>query len=76
MRSRRSADEDLSTELKSHLQLLTEENIRRGMNESDARAAAIREFGGIEQTKENIATSANCRSLSRCFKIQNSRCAV
>ncbi len=44
---------DLDTELSEHLQLLTEENIRRGMNEADARAAAQREFGGVEQTKEN-----------------------
>jgi putative ABC transport system permease protein len=43
---------DLDTELSEHLQLLTEENIRRGMNEAEARAAARREFGGVEQTKE------------------------
>jgi putative ABC transport system permease protein len=49
---RLSSRYDLETELSEHLQLLTEENIRRGMSESDARAAAHREFGGVEQTKE------------------------
>ncbi len=43
---------DLDMELAEHLQLLTEENIRRGMTLEDARAAAHREFGGVEQTKE------------------------
>jgi putative ABC transport system permease protein len=49
---RTSRRADLDTELNEHLQLLTEENMRRGMKEADARAAARREFGGIEQTKE------------------------
>jgi predicted permease len=44
---------DLDAELSEHLQLLTKENIRRGMSEPDARAAAHREFGGVEQTKES-----------------------
>jgi putative ABC transport system permease protein len=43
---------DLDTELSEHLQLLTEENLRRGMTLEDARTAAHREFGGVEQTKE------------------------
>ena len=49
---RRASRRDLDTELSEHLQLLTEENIRRGMNEAEARAAARREFGGVEQAKE------------------------
>jgi putative ABC transport system permease protein len=48
---RGSSRGDLDTELSEHLRLLTEENIRRGMNEAHARAAAHREFGGVEQTK-------------------------
>jgi putative ABC transport system permease protein len=49
---RRISRRELDTELSEHLQLLTEENIRRGMSEAEARAAAYREFGGLEQTKE------------------------
>lgn len=52
LRKRRS-DEDLDAEMRSHLQFLTEENIRRGMDLDEARHAARREFGGIEQTKES-----------------------
>ncbi len=50
---KRNLDGDLDTELRAHIDALTEENIRRGMNEQEARHAARREFGGIEQTKES-----------------------
>lgn len=46
-------DSELEAELGAHLDALTEENIRRGMNEQEARCAARREFGGLEQTKES-----------------------
>jgi putative ABC transport system permease protein len=49
---KRSLDESLEAELRGHLQLLTDENIRRGMNPSEARSKARREFGGIEQAKQ------------------------
>jgi predicted permease len=51
-RKRRRSDENLDAELGSHLQFLTEENIRRGMGPKEARHAARREFGGVEQAKE------------------------
>ncbi|MGB6682300.1 MAG: ABC transporter permease, partial [Candidatus Acidiferrum sp.] len=50
---RRKLDGDLDAELRGHIDALTEENIRRGMNEKEARHAARREFGGVEQTKES-----------------------
>jgi predicted permease len=46
-------EKELDAEMRAHLDMLTEENIRRGMNPSEARYAARREFGGIEQTKEH-----------------------
>jgi predicted permease len=49
---KRQLDGDLDAELQAHLELLTEENIRRGMTPADARYAARREFGGLEQAKE------------------------
>ncbi|MGC1483957.1 MAG: ABC transporter permease [Candidatus Acidiferrum sp.] len=45
-------ESDLDAELRTHLEALTNENIRRGMNPDEARHAAQREFGGVEQTKE------------------------
>jgi putative ABC transport system permease protein len=50
--TKRSHERELDAELRAHLELLTEENIRRGMSPAEARHAARREFGGVEQTKE------------------------
>jgi putative ABC transport system permease protein len=46
------SESELSAELQAHLDALTEENIRRGMPTEEARYAARRAFGGVEQTKE------------------------
>ena len=50
---KRKLETDLDSELRSHIDTLTEENIRRGMSRAEARYAARREFGGLEQTKES-----------------------
>ena len=50
----RSMDADLDDELRSHIDLAIEENLSRGMSSEDARTAALREFGGITQTKEEF----------------------
>jgi predicted permease len=50
---RRKLESDLDTELRGHIDALTEEHVRRGMTPDDARHAARREFGGMEQTKES-----------------------
>ncbi len=49
---RSRSDSELNAELQAHLDLLTAENMRRGMSQREAREAARREFGGVEQTKE------------------------
>jgi len=43
---------DLDAELRAHLDALINENICRGMRVEEARFAASREFGGLEQTKQ------------------------
>jgi hypothetical protein len=52
MFGRREQEAELDAEVQAHLEALTEENIRRGMKPEEARCAARREFGGVEQTKE------------------------
>ena len=46
------SDADLVDEMTTHLDALAEENVRRGMSAEQARRAARREFGGVEQTKQ------------------------
>jgi putative ABC transport system permease protein len=49
---RSRSDRQLEEEVSTHLELLAAENIRRGMTPEEARHAARREFGGVEQAKE------------------------
>ena len=45
-------DEELSDELRSHLEMAIELNLRRGMNREQARREALLALGGVEQIKE------------------------
>jgi predicted permease len=45
-------DADLDADIQAHLELLAKEHGERGLSPVEARAAARREFGGIEQMKE------------------------
>jgi macrolide transport system ATP-binding/permease protein len=49
---RRRAERELVREISAHLALLQEDYERGGMSPEQARLAARREFGGVEQTKE------------------------
>src|SRR5258705_4856786 len=45
-------EDDLKDEIQAHLDLLAEEHERRGLSSAEARLAARRDFGGVEQIKE------------------------
>ncbi|HLY63780.1 MAG TPA: ABC transporter permease [Terriglobia bacterium] len=45
-------EQDMNEEVRAHLEMMIEENVRRGMSRGEARFAALREFGGIDQMKE------------------------
>ena len=49
-KSRRNAE--MAEEIQAHVDLLTERNIAAGMLPHEARNAALRQFGGVEQIKE------------------------
>jgi len=50
----RSVEGELDEEIQSHLEMLTEENIRAGMTPEEARREARIALGGIEQVKEQV----------------------
>ena len=52
MLSRDGLERDLDDEIRTHLDLLAADYVRRGMTAKDARDAARRAFGGIEPIKE------------------------
>ena len=45
-------ERELDDELRFHLEKETEQNLARGMSPDEARLAALRSFGGVEQVKE------------------------
>src|SRR5271170_1825922 len=49
---RRRLDDDLDEELRSHLEMAVERNLRQGMSEEQARRRALLDIGGVEQSKE------------------------
>ncbi|HEV2247032.1 MAG TPA: ABC transporter permease, partial [Terriglobia bacterium] len=46
-------EQEINDELRAHLEMLIEENVRRGMTLEEARYAGMRSFGGVEQVKES-----------------------
>jgi putative ABC transport system permease protein len=55
------AENELNEELHSHLEREIELNIRQGMNREDARYAALKNFGGLEQAKEECRDARGAR---------------
>jgi hypothetical protein len=58
---RRRRDAGLDEEIHTHLDLLATEYMRRGLSADQARDAARREFGGVEQVKEQWRDTARMR---------------
>jgi len=50
---RRELDRELDQELAVHLDLATEDNIRRGLSREEARREALIRFGGVEAAREH-----------------------
>ena len=53
--SSRRVDTDLDAEVRSHLAMLTEENLRAGMSPQEAQRHARLELGGVDQVKEQVS---------------------
>jgi putative ABC transport system permease protein len=52
--SSRGVETDLDREVRSHLEMLAEENVRAGMTMDEAQRAAHMALGGVEQVKEQV----------------------
>jgi putative ABC transport system permease protein len=60
----RRAEDDLSREVDAHLRLLEDSFVAGGMSADDARYAARRTFGGVEQAKEHHRDARTFRGLA------------
>src|SRR5262245_2769754 len=61
--SRSEMERELDEELRYHIDRQTEQNIRLGMNPEEARHAAQKAFGGVEQAKERSRDARGVRWL-------------
>src|SRR5262245_58306557 len=59
----RSVEEELTEELQYHLERLTDGHIAAGASPDEARYAALREMGGIEQRKEECRDARGLRLI-------------
>src|SRR5437867_12866930 len=49
---KRKLDAEMDEEMRSHIEMQTQENLDAGMSAEDARYAALRQFGWVESIKE------------------------
>ena len=71
-------ERDLDEEVRAHLEMLTEENIRAGMPAEEAKRAARIELGGVDQVKDRVremrignwlySVFSDCRFALRQFR--------
>jgi hypothetical protein len=65
---RTQAEHELDEELRYHLEQQIEQNIRLGMNPEEARYAALKAFGGVEQAKERSRGARGLRWLEELWQ--------
>ena len=65
MLSHRRLEEEFSEEVRAHLDMLAEEFEQRGMTPAEARLAARRSFGGVEQIREEHREARGLMHLER-----------
>jgi len=62
---REHVEQELTAELRFHLEKLIERNLSKGLKPEEARCAALRELGGLDQIKEE------CRDMRRVNYIES-----
>ncbi|HWS90361.1 MAG TPA: ABC transporter permease [Pyrinomonadaceae bacterium] len=60
---RDSLDSELDTELRYHIERQVAEYVSEGMTQEEARRAAVRDFGGVTQSKERCREARGVRPL-------------
>ena len=60
---RDAVEQDFAEEIRFHLEMETEANLRRGMSPEEARRAARLSFGGLERVREDHRDARGTRLL-------------
>jgi putative ABC transport system permease protein len=61
---RKRFESELDSELRFHIDNQTQENLREGMEPDEARRQALRQFGGVEQVREEVRDAAGITWMS------------
>ena len=61
-------ERELDEELRYHIEQQTEQNIRLGMSPEEARRAALKAFGGVEQAKERSRDARGARWIEELWQ--------
>jgi predicted permease len=65
---RKELDARLDEELDAHVELAVAEHVQRGMTEGEARTAALRDFGGVTQTRERYRVQSGLPWLEQIWR--------
>jgi putative ABC transport system permease protein len=65
---RRRLEDDMDAELRSHLEMSVERNLRQGMNPEQAHRQALLDLGGVEQTKQAYREQRGLPMIEATFK--------
>ncbi|HEX8183277.1 MAG TPA: ABC transporter permease [Blastocatellia bacterium] len=65
---KRKMEEELDEELRFHLEKEIEQNLKRGLTPEEARYAALRSFGGLEQVKEQSRDTRGVRRMEEILQ--------
>ena len=63
-----AAERELDAELRYHLERETEQNLADGMTAEEARYAALRSFGGVEQAREQCREARGVRMIEELWQ--------
>ena len=61
--ARRRQEAELRDEIRFHIDMETDRNMKRGLSEGDARRVATREFGGVERHKDSVRDERGARTF-------------
>jgi hypothetical protein len=63
-----SRERDIEDEIRAHLEMQIEENLRLGMSPEEARLSPRRKFGGVEQVKEAYRDRSSLALVESIFQ--------
>ena len=61
-------ERELDDEVRFHLEMQVERNLKKGMNPEEARYAALRNFGGVDQIKEECRDMQGIRLIETLWQ--------